>query len=201
MTRSNRAASPDTRELARLPTAALREFRDRERAAYDAIRGRARPFNLARGKPATEQVALADRLLTAVATAQECWAEDGTDARNYYGSPQGLIEARRLFAPMLGAPPGQVLVANNSSLALMHDAVVYALLTGAHEGGAPWGARRPIKFICPSPGYDRHFHICEQYGIEMISVALTGAGPDMDAVEALAADPAVKGMWCGPKYS
>src|SRR5262245_972045 len=202
MTRSNRAASPDTRELARLPTAALREFRDRERAAYDAIRGRARPFNLARGKPATEQVALADRLLTAVATAEDCWAEDGNDCRNYYGSPQGLIEARRLFAPMLGAPPEQVLVANNSSLALMHDAVVYALLTGARDGVAPWRDQfRPIRFLCPSPGYDRHFQICEQYGIEMIPVTLTGAGPDMDEVEQLAADPAVKGIWCVPKYS
>ncbi len=191
-----------SRALASLPTEALRAFRDREQASYDAVKARAAPFNLARGKPATEQVALADALLTAVTTAEACRAEDGTDCRNYYGSPQGLIEARRLFGPMLGAPPEQVLVANNSSLALMHDAVVYALLTGARDGAAPWrDARRPIRFLCPSPGYDRHFQICEQYGIEMIAVPLTGAGPDMDEVERLAADPAVKGMWCVPKYS
>jgi DNA-binding transcriptional MocR family regulator len=202
MIQSDSAAIVDSRELARLPTDALREFRDRERAAYEAIKARATPFNLARGKPATEQVALADQLLNAVTTAAECWAEDGTDCRNYYGSPQGLIEARRLFAPMLGAPPEQVLVANNSSLALMHDAVVYALLTGVRNGAAPWrDQRRPVRFLCPSPGYDRHFQICEQYGIEMITAALTGAGPDMDEVERLAADPAVKGMWCVPKYS
>ena len=191
-----------TRELAQFSTDELRAFRDRERAAYAAIKARATPYNLARGKPSTEQVALADALLTAVVTAEQCFAEDGTDCRNYYGSPQGLIEARRLFAPMLGAPPEQVLVANNSSLSLMHDVTVYALLTGARDGAAPWRqAQRPVRFLCPSPGYDRHFQICEQYGIEMIPVALTGQGPDMDEVERLAADPAVKGMWCVPKYS
>jgi DNA-binding transcriptional MocR family regulator len=200
MIQSDRVASADSGELARLPTEALRKFRDRERARYEAIKRRATPFNLARGKPATEQVALANQLLTAVATPEQCWAEDGSDCRNYYGSPQGLIEARRLFAPMLGAPPEQVLVANNSSLALMHDAVVYALLTGTRDGAVPWrDQRRPIRFLCPSPGYDRHFQICEQYAIEMIPVPLTGAGPDMDEVERLAADPAVKGMWCVPK--
>jgi DNA-binding transcriptional MocR family regulator len=202
MTQSERSISRESCELAHLPTEALRKFRDCQQAAYETIKARAMPFNLARGKPASEQVALADRLLTAVATSAECWAEDGTDCRNYYGSPQGLIEARRLFAPMLGAPAEQVLVANNSSLALMHDAVVYALLTGARNGAVPWrDQRQPIRFLCPSPGYDRHFQICEQYGIEMIPVPLTGVGPHMDAVEELAADPTVKGMWCVPKYS
>jgi len=163
MTQSDSATSAEPRELVRLSTDALREFRDRERARYEAIKARATPFNLARGKPATEQVALANQLLTAVATPEQCWTEDGNDCRNYYGSPQGLIEARRLFAPMLGAPPEQMLVANNSSLALMHDAVVYALLTGARDGATPWrDQHRPIRFLCPSPGYDRHFQICEQ---------------------------------------
>jgi DNA-binding transcriptional MocR family regulator len=202
MTQSDGVISADPRELAQLSTDALRAFRDRQRARYEAIKARATPFNLARGKPATEQVALADQLLTAVTSSAQCFAEDGNDCRNYYGSPQGLIEVRRLFAPMLGAPPEQVLVANNSSLALMHDAVVYALLTGARDGAVPWrDQHHQIRFLCPSPGYDRHFQICEQYGIEMIQVSLTGAGPDMDEVERLAADPAVKGMWCVPKYS
>jgi DNA-binding transcriptional MocR family regulator len=201
MTQAERAVN-ESRELTQLPTDALRQFRDRERAAYEEIKTRAGPFNLARGKPASEQVALADQLLISVATPADCWAEDGTDCRNYYGNPQGLIEARRLFAPMLGAPAEQVLVANNSSLELMHDAVVFALLTGARDGVTPWRDQgRPIRFLCPSPGYDRHFQICEQYGIEMIPVPLTGAGPNMDAVEQLAADPLVKGMWCVPKYS
>jgi len=201
MTQPARAASSRSQELPALATEALRQFRDAERGAYETIKSRARPFNLARGKPSTEQVALADALLTAVTTAEQCIAEDGFDCRNYYGSPQGLIEARRLFGPMLGAPPQQMLVGNNSSLELMHAAVVYALLTGSRDGTPPWRDQRPVRFICPSPGYDRHFQICEQYGIEMIPVALTGAGPDMDAVERLAADPSVKGMWCVPKYS
>src|SRR6266851_2091306 len=159
MTQSDGVISAEPRELAQLSTDALRAFRDRERARYEAIKTRATPFNLARGKPATEQVALADRLLTAVTTSAQCWAEDGNDCRNYYGSPQGLIEVRRLFAPMLGAPPEQVLVANNSSLALMHDALVYALLTGASDwpptrrsracGAFPNTATRPGKPIRP----------------------------------------------------
>jgi DNA-binding transcriptional MocR family regulator len=202
MTQSHHTANADPSELPRWSTEALREFRDRERVRYEAVKARATPFNLVRGKPATEQVELANQLLTAVTASEQCWAEDGNDCRNYYGSPQGLIEARRLFAPMLGAPPEQVLVANNSSLALMHDAVVYALLSGARNDTAPWrDQHRPIRFLCPSPGYDRHFQICEQYGIEMIPVPLTGAGPDMNEVERLAADPSVKGMWCVPKYS
>src|SRR4029077_18353246 len=165
MTQADSAASVDRRRLPHCSTEALREFRDRERARYEAIKARATPFNLGRGKPATEQVELANQLLTAVTASEQCWAEDGNDCRNYYGSPQGLIEARRLFAPMLGTPPEQVLVANNSSLALMHDAVVYALLTGMRNGAAPWrDQRRPVRFLCPSPGYDRHFQICDQYG-------------------------------------
>jgi hypothetical protein len=93
MTQSDSAASADPGGLVRLSTDALRDFRDRERARYEAIKARATPFNLARGKPATEQVALADQLLSAVTTSEQCWAEDGNDCRNYYGSPQGLMEA------------------------------------------------------------------------------------------------------------
>src|SRR6202163_136598 len=126
VTQSDAAISAESRELAQLSTDALRAFRDREQARHEAIKASGTPFNLRRRKPATEQVALADQLLTAVTTSAQCWAEDGNDCRNYYGSPQGLIEARRLFAPMLGAPPEQVLVANNSSLALMAGAVYSA---------------------------------------------------------------------------
>ena len=119
------------------------------------------------------------------------------DARNY-GLLQGLPEARILFAPLLGAPPDQIVVADNSSLAVMHDCIVWALLKGVPGANQPW--TNPA-FLCPVPGYDRHFALCEEYGIRMIPVPLTGHGPDMDAVEALVRDPAVKGMWCVPKYS
>ena len=183
-------------------TAQLHDFRGRLQATHAAFKAAGRELNLTRGKPATEQVALSDALLTAVTGRADCLAEDGTDCTNYYGNPQGLIETRRLFAPIMGAPPEQILIGNNSSLALMHDAVVFALLTGARHGGEPWSrSRTPIAFLCPAPGYDRHFAICEQYGIRMIPVRLTGHGPDMDEVERLVADPQIRGMWCVPKYS
>src|SRR5262252_2354846 len=172
--------------LPQAPTEVLRDVRARMQAAHRTLKSAGRKLNLTRGKPATEQVALADRLLTQVSSAEDCISEDGTDCRNYYGSPQGLIEARRLFAPILGAPPEQVLVANNSSLALMHDAVIFSLLKGVGNAAVAWGHdRAPIGFLCPSPGYDRHFAICEQYGIRMLPVRLTGQGPDMDEVERL----------------
>jgi len=192
---------PVPKNLPQAPTEVLRDLRRQLQTRHDALKAAGVKLNIARGKPCTEQVALADQLLTAVSS-EDCIAEEDTDCRNYYGSPQGLIEARRLFAPILGAPPEQVLVGNNSSLALMHDAVVFGLLKGVGEGTAPWRRhRKPVLFLCPSPGYDRHFAICEQYDIRMVPVRLTGDGPDMDEVERLVADPRVKGMWCVPTYS
>jgi DNA-binding transcriptional MocR family regulator len=169
-----------------------------ERHAAFAARGLA--LDLTRGKPSQEQLDLSNALLELPGWGN--WrAADGADCRNYFGDLAGLPEARALFAPMLGAPPDQVLVGDNSSLALMHDAIVYALLHGVPGGKRPWGAE-PIAFLCPSPGYDRHFAVCEHLGIRMIPVALTGRGPDMDAVERLVADdPTIKAMWCVPKYS
>jgi DNA-binding transcriptional MocR family regulator len=128
-------------------------------------------------------------------------AEDKTDCRNY-GNLQGLMEARRLFSQLLGAPPDQIIVANNSSLALMHDAVVYSLLKGTCDSETAWSKQGEIAFLCPVPGYDRHFRICEDYGIRMIPVRLTDDGPVMDEVERLvASDASIKAVWCVPKYS
>ena len=124
----------------------------------------------------------------------------GEDARNY-GVPQGLPEARALFSTMLGAPPDRIAVSDNSSLAVMHDCIVWALLKGVPGSIAPWSESPSATFICPVPGYDRHFAICEQYGIRMLPVPMTGRGPDMKVVEEQVADPAIKGMWCMPKYS
>jgi DNA-binding transcriptional MocR family regulator len=185
--------------LADMKAAELQQFHARVRADYEAFRAKGFKLDMTRGKPSAEQLDLSNALLQLPGNGD--WHQaDGGDTRNYFGSIQGLPEARALFAGILGAPPEQILIANNSSLALMHDIIVFALLKGMPGGAGPWSKAGPA-FLCPVPGYDRHFAICEAYGIEMIPVPLTGHGPDMDAVERLAADPAVKGMWCVPKYS
>jgi DNA-binding transcriptional MocR family regulator len=167
---------------------------------YDAFKGRGLKLDLTRGKPSAAQLELSAALLS-FPGAQDYVAEGALDCRNY-GGLQGLVEARRLFSGMMGAAPEQVVVANNSSLALMHDAVVYGLLKGTCDSVIPWSKQGEIAFLCPVPGYDRHFKICEDYGIRMIPVALNEEGPDMDEVERLAArDASIKGIWCVPKYS
>jgi len=130
---------------------------------------------------------------------QSYTSADGVDCRNY-GGGAGLVELREMFAPLLSVPVGQLVAGNNSSLALMHDCIVYAML-GAMPGGGHW-VRGDTAFLCPVPGYDRHFALCEQYGIEMIPVPMTEMGPDMDKVEELVSrDARIKGMWCVPKFS
>jgi len=188
--------------IADLPDATLQSLHRQVRAEYDAFRARDLKLDMTRGKPAPDQLDLANDMLTLPGN-RDYFSETGADARNY-GDLQGLPEARALFAPMLGARPGQVFVADNSSLAVMHDCIVWALLKGVPGGAEAWGKApggEAPAFICPVPGYDRHFALCEEYGIRMLPVPLTGHGPDMDAVEALAADPSVKAMWCVPKYS
>jgi DNA-binding transcriptional MocR family regulator len=183
-------------QIANLPDAALETLRRQTRAEYDAFRARGLKLDMTRGKPAADQLDLAEPML-ALPGNRDHFSEAGDDARNY-GVLQGLPEVRTLFASLLGAPPAQIIVCDNSSLAVMHDSIVWALLKGVPGGSGPWV--NPA-FICPVPGYDRHFALCEEFGIRMLPVPMTGHGPDMDAVEALAADPSVKGMWCVPKYS
>lgn len=157
-------------------------------------------FNMARGKPAAEQLALSDRLLALPGRGQYR-ADDDTDVRNY-GAQRSLPEAQALLAHLVGAAPEDTLVEGNSSLALMHDHLVFSLLKGNPDSPQPWCREPTVRFICPVPGYDYHFNMTAEYGIDMIPVALHDDGPDMDAVEALVADDAsIKGMWCMPKYS
>ena len=167
---------------------------------YEALKQRGLKLNLTRGKPSAAQLDLSAELL-ALPAPGNFLAEGATDVRNY-GGLQGLAEARRLFAGMLGAQAEQVVVANNSSLELMYDCIAFAQLKGTCDSAAPWSKEGEIAFLCPVPGYDRHFKICEEYGIRMISVAMREDGPDMEEVERLAASNAsIKGMWCMPKYS
>jgi DNA-binding transcriptional MocR family regulator len=168
--------------------------------SYDAFKRRGLKLDLTRGKPCQAQLDLSAALLSLPGSADYV-SEGAVDCRNY-GGLQGLVEARILFSGIMGAPAEQVVVANNSSLALMHDTIVYALLKGTCDSAAAWSKQGEIAFVCPVPGYDRHFTICKDYGIRMIPVAITEDGPDMDEVERLVADDAsIKGMWCVPKYS
>ena len=156
-------------------------------------------IDLTRGKPSIEQLALSDQLDGILAG--NYIAADGTDTRNY-GGLEGLAEARQLGADILGVTPEHVLAQGNSSLTLMHQAMYVALHIGFSGTDSAWKHVGKTKFICPSPGYDRHFAICEQLGIEMITVPMTATGPDMDQVEYLVStDNQIKGIWCVPKYS
>ncbi len=165
---------------------------------FEEIKGAKLSLDMSRGKPGADQLDLSDELWDLVGKNQGFKSASGIDCRNY-GGLDGLAEMKNLFAQVLGVSPDNIICGNNASLNLMFDAVTQGLVTGF--GCGPWMNAGKVKFLCPAPGYDRHFGICEYYGIEMITVKNTENGPDMDAVEELIKDPAVKGMWCVPKYS
>ncbi|QRP44057.1 aminotransferase class I/II-fold pyridoxal phosphate-dependent enzyme [Amycolatopsis sp. FDAARGOS 1241] len=172
---------------------------DTARRDYAALVERGLSLDITRGKPSPRQLDLSADLLTL--PDGEYKAEDGTDTRNY-GGLKGLPELRRIFADALQVPVEQLLAAGNSSLELMHDAVVQALLSTLPGGERRWADEPRVAMLCPVPGYDRHFALAERFGIELIQVPMTGEGPDMDVVERLAAEDAgIKGIWCVPKYS
>jgi DNA-binding transcriptional MocR family regulator len=172
---------------------------DTARSDYAALVGRGLSLDITRGKPSPRQLDLSDALLSLPGDVRK--AEDGTDVRNY-GGIKGLPELRRIFAEALQVPADRLLAAGNSSLELMHDAVVQALLSKLPGGERRWADEPRVAFLAPVPGYDRHFALTERFGIEMIQVPMTVEGPDMAVVERLVAEDAgIKGIWCVPKYS
>ena len=172
-----------------------------EQAKLDAWSAKNLTLDLTRGKPNQAQLDLSSGMLSIISDRGDCFSESGLDCRNY-GILDGLPETKRLFSDLLDIPPENILVLGNSSLNVMYDTMVRALLYGVAGGSEPWCRQGRIKFICPSPGYDRHFTICRDLGIEMIPVKMNEDGPDLDEVYNIAcSDPSVKGMWCVPKFS
>lgn len=157
-------------------------------------------LDMSRGKPSAAQLMLSQDMLGVISTSDDCKTEDGFDCRNY-GVLDGIPEAKKIFADILQVPTKNIIVTGNSSLNIMYDEFVRLMLYGAANVDEPWCKKEHIKFLCPVPGYDRHFEICESLGIEMINIPTLSDGPDMDLVEEYIKDESVKGMWCVPKYS
>ena len=182
-----------------LSAAAWQQEYDKVSAEYESWKAKGLKLNMARGKPSKKQLELSNSLLTVLSDPADCIVS-GVDARNY-GELKGLASARALFAELLGCKVSQVFVGGNASLQLMYDTVSKAYTHGLLHSEKPWCKEESIKWLCPAPGYDRHFKITESFGFELITIPMTENGPDMDIVENLIKDPSVKGMWNVPKYS
>ena len=166
---------------------------------FDALKAQGLSLNMARGKPGKAQLDLVSDIFDLMQKPED-YVSDGIDVRNY-GELTGLPAAKRLFADILGCRPEQVFVGGNASLQLMYDTVSKAYTHGLLHSEKPWCKEETLKWLCPAPGYDRHFKVTESFGFELITIPMTDEGPDMDAVEEAIKDPAVKGMWNVPKYS
>jgi DNA-binding transcriptional MocR family regulator len=181
-----------------LSTDQVQTLRDELQSRYTSLRDAGLKLDLTRGKPSAEQLDLSLGLLTL--PGDDFRAADGTDTRNY-GGLTGLTELREIFAELLHVPVDQLLAEGNASLEIMHDTLVFALLNGTPDSPRPWSQEEQVTFICPVPGYDRHFALTEKFGIRMVNVDMREDGPDVVAVRELVQDPSVKGMWVVPTYS
>lgn len=181
-----------------MPLQKLKSEFESVKKQYGALKAGHYTLDMSRGKPGKDNMDLSEKMFDLVGNDTGFKNVDGIDCRNY-GGLDGLTELKNLFAAILGMPPEQIIVGGNSSLNMMFDTVSQGMTSGL--GGRPWALEEGRKFLCPVPGYDRHFAITEYFGFEMISVPITPEGPDMDAVEELVKDEKVKGIWCVPKYS
>ena len=185
------------KELEEKELLALKEDLDRE---YEKAKAKGLKLDMSRGKASVSQLNMEMDFLDIVNSSTNIKTETGVDCRNY-GLLDGIPEAKRLVADMIGVSEDMIIVFGNSSLNIMYDTVARCMLFGV-LGSTPWCKLDKVKFLCPVPGYDRHFSITEQFGIEMINIPMTPGGPDMDLIEKYVnEDPAVKGIWCVPKYS
>lgn len=178
----------------------LLSLKEQLTAAYEDAKGKGLKLDMSRGKPSAAQLDMAMDFMDALNSGSDMKTESGTDVRNY-GVLDGIPEAKQLMADMMGVKADNVIVCGNASLTIMYDTVSRSMTHGV-LGNTPWCKLDHVKFLCPAPGYDRHFAITEHFGIEMITVPMTPQGPDMDMVEKLVAeDGSIKGIWCVPKYS
>ena len=178
----------------------LLELKKGLEARFEEIKAKGLSLDMSRGKPAADQLNLSMGMMDVLNSSEELTCANGVDCRNY-GGLDGIDEAKQLLADMMEVPKDNVIIFGNSSLNVMYDTVARAMTHGV-MGSIPWCKLDKVKFLCPVPGYDRHFAITEHFGIEMINIPMTSEGPDMDLVEELVNnDPAVKGIWCVPKYS
>ena len=176
----------------------LLELKSGLQAQFEEVKARGLKLDMSRGKPAAAQLNLSMEMMNILNSGTDLVCEDGVDCRNY-GGLDGIAEAKQLLADMMEVPKDNVIVFGNSSLNVMYDTVARAMTHGI-MGSTPWCKLDKVKFLCPVPGYDRHFAITEHFGIEMINVPMTATGPDMDLVEKLVSeDPAIKGVWCVPE--
>ena len=178
----------------------LLELKSGLEAQFEEVKAKGLKLDMSRGKPSADQLNLSMGMMDTLTSGVDLTCEDGVDCRNY-GGLDGIDEAKQLLADMMEVPKDNVIIFGNSSLNVMYDTVARAMTHGI-MGSTPWCKLDKVKFLCPVPGYDRHFAITEHFGIEMINVPMTATGPDMDVVEKLVAeDDAIKGIWCVPKYS